>query len=95
MDGLLQKATKNYAMASANLGTHTTVFQAEIMAIINACHNLLELHIQKPSSIKQIHIFSDSKSGIQSLSKEHTESSLVLECKRIINILIKNNYYIK
>lgn len=68
---------------SLRLPDHSSVFQAEVAAIGESCKQLF----QKEITGKSIHIFSDSQAAIIALSSTHTNSKLVIECKKLLNEL--------
>ena len=64
-----------------------TVFQAEIIAISNACRNMLS-----NSLINQnINFYVDSQSAIKAVDRYGIKNKLVLECKELLNQLATNN----
>ncbi|XP_055714309.1 uncharacterized protein LOC129808555 [Phlebotomus papatasi] len=71
---------------SMPLGRNTTVFQAEITAILIGIRSLIETDIPD----KQISIFSDSRTALLSISGYNSRSSLVLECREMIEMVSHN-----
>ncbi|XP_024893734.1 uncharacterized protein LOC112468686 [Temnothorax curvispinosus] len=61
---------------SIPMGSHSTVFTAEILAILKCTEYLLN----KDTKEKKINICSDSRAAIQALTKTTTESALVWDC---------------
>ena len=61
---------------SIPVGSHSTVFTAEILAILKCTEYLLN----KDTKGKKINICSDSRAAIQALAKTTTESALVWDC---------------
>ncbi|XP_055700515.1 uncharacterized protein LOC129800265 [Phlebotomus papatasi] len=68
---------------SVPIGRNTTVFQAEITAILIGVRSLIEAGV----SDKQINIFSDSRAALLSISGYNSRSSLVLECREMIEMV--------
>ncbi|XP_055714217.1 uncharacterized protein LOC129808462 [Phlebotomus papatasi] len=71
---------------SVPLGRNTTVFQAEVTAILVGVRSLIEAGI----SDRRINIFSDSKAALLSISGYNSRPSLVLECRKIIEMASLN-----
>ncbi|XP_055714180.1 uncharacterized protein LOC129808432 [Phlebotomus papatasi] len=71
---------------SVPLGRNTTVFQAEVTAILVGVRSLIEAGI----SDRRINIFSDSKAALLSISGYNSRSSLVLECRKMIEMASLN-----
>ncbi|VEN63036.1 unnamed protein product [Callosobruchus maculatus] len=63
------------------LGGHTTVFQAEVYAILACVNRIREID----GSRRRITICSDSQAAIQALSAWKITSGLVLECRRALD----------
>ena len=72
---------------SIYLGKDATVFQAEIIAIMEASRNLLTKKING----KDIRIYIDSQSAIKALGHYESRSTCVLECKKMLNMLGTRN----
>ena len=71
----------------SNLGKTTTVYQAEIQAIIDGTIKLIELG----TSNNNIHFYIDNQAAIQSLGGYLVKSNMTARCKRLLNILSINN----
>jgi ribonuclease HI len=69
------------------MGSLSTVFFAEVMAILRCAELLLTKHHKR----RRIHICSDSSAAIAALAKITTESSLVWECMQVLQKLSKSN----
>ena len=65
----------------------STVFQAEIVAISEACKDMLNRNIRE----HEIDIHIDSQSAIKATGCYETKSKLVLECKELLNQLANHN----
>ena len=65
----------------------TTVFQAEIIAICNACRDMLNRNMKGLT----INFYVDSQSAIKAINSYEIKSKLVLECKEVLNQLANNN----
>ncbi|XP_055714730.1 uncharacterized protein LOC129808847 [Phlebotomus papatasi] len=65
---------------SVALGRYTTVFQAEVTAILIGVQTLTESGV----SGRKINIFSDSRAALLSISGNKSRSSLVLECREML-----------
>jgi ribonuclease HI len=76
----------SYTM-SESLGKGTTVFQAEVYAILSIAYKLLTTDLKE----KDILIFTDSQAAIKALKNPSVSSKLVEECKTKLNLLGKNN----
>jgi hypothetical protein len=72
---------------SIPVGSLSTVFSAEGMAILRCTELLLTKHRTR----RRIHICSDSRAAIAALAKITTESSLVWECMQVLEKLSKSN----
>ena len=72
---------------SLPLGKYSTIYLAEIRAIIEACHVISDKAI--PNNI--IHICSDSESALKTLSSHVFHSALAIECWDNINNLTNEN----
>ena len=70
---------------SVNLGANCTVFQTEIIALINAAKEL------KNYENKFIQVYSDSQAALLALSRWETTSKLVAECIESLNEVGCNN----
>jgi ribonuclease HI len=68
-------------------GSLSTVFSAEVMAILRCIELLLTKNLMK----RRIHICSDSRAAIAVLANTTTESSLVWECMQALEKLSKSN----
>ena len=82
---VIRQANKSVMTHHENIGTISTVFQAEVLAILRVCKALSKRINQK------ILIRSDSQSAIQSIKATSVESSLVLECIKELNKLGSKN----
>jgi ribonuclease HI len=72
---------------SYSLGTYTTVFQAEVYAIL-ACSDICQkARLQNET----IHILSDSKAALMALSSYKISSSLVMQCWNSLHALSNSN----
>jgi ribonuclease HI len=69
------------------MGSLSTVFSAEVMAILRCTELLLTKNLMR----RRIHICSDSTAAIAALAKTTTESSLVWECMQGLEKLSKSN----
>nr|XP_042913339.1 uncharacterized protein LOC122273325 [Parasteatoda tepidariorum] len=69
------------------LGEYATVFQAEVLAIVNC----LQINIKKGYHGKRILIFSDSQAALMALYSFQVKSKIVLECKNLLIELAKRN----
>jgi ribonuclease HI len=72
---------------SIPMGSLSTVFSAEVMAILRCTELLLTKNLMR----RRIHICSDSRAAIAALAKTTTESSLVWECMQGLEKLSKSN----
>ena len=63
---------------------HTTVFQAEIIAINEACKKFIDI---KQSNMQYIKVFSDSQAAILALNSNTVTSSLVKQTIITLNLL--------
>ena len=70
-----------------HLGRHTTVFQAELHAIISLCSFLSDSSTQS----KSIHICIDSKAALMAVTSTPTRSSSVLNTVAALNLLGTSN----
>ena len=70
-----------------NLPNFCTVFQAEVVAITQACIKMTELNVTN----KNIYIFSDSLTAIKALNQLRISSSTILDCLSRINGVAANN----
>ena len=70
-----------------SLPNFCTVFQAEVVAITQACTKMTELNVTD----KNIYIFSDSLSAIKALNQLRISSSTILDCLSRINEVAANN----
>ncbi|VEN63066.1 unnamed protein product, partial [Callosobruchus maculatus] len=68
------------------LGGHTTVFQAEVYAILACVNRIREID----GSRRRITICSDSQAAIKALSAWKITSGLVLECRRLLTTSQQN-----
>ena len=81
---------KNQTKIANNFGRHPnlcTVFQAEVVAITQACIKMTELNVTD----ENIYIFSDSLSAIKALNQLRISSSTILDCLNRINEVTANN----
>jgi ribonuclease HI len=69
------------------MGSISTVFSAELMAILSCTELLLTKNLTR----RRIHICSDSRAATAALVKTNTESSLVWECMQVLEKLSKSN----
>jgi len=69
------------------LGTHATVFQVEVLAILYCGLELLS----GPRQEDAINICSDSRTAIMAISAEVVHSKLVVECKTTLEKLAQKN----
>jgi ribonuclease HI len=67
-------------------GKLASVYQAEIKAIINACHFIIFEESGIPDETP-IAIFSDSQSTVLSIANDNTDNILIKECKDLLNKL--------
>ena len=72
---------------SRGLGKYATVFQAEVLAIIDC----LQINIKKGYSGKRILIFSDSQAALKALESFQCKSKIVMECKNLLKELATKN----
>ena len=70
-----------------SLPNFCTVFQAEVVAITQACIKMTELNVTD----KNIYIFSDSLSAIKALNQLRISSFTILNCLSRINEVAANN----
>ena len=77
----------NIANNFGSLPNFCTVFQAEVVAITQACIKMTELNVTD----KNIYIFSDSLSAIKALNQLRISSSTILDCLSRINEVAANN----
>ncbi|XP_020297722.1 uncharacterized protein LOC109862173 [Pseudomyrmex gracilis] len=70
-----------------SLGKLATVFQAEVLAILE-CARLL---LSRETKTRRINIYTDSKAAIGALAKTTTESSVVWDCMQALNRLGERN----
>jgi ribonuclease HI len=68
------------------LGTMTTAFQAEVFAIGQAAHHLLNNPTMR-ININEIDIITDSKAALQAIDGLVTSSKLVKDCMNVLNEL--------
>ena len=69
------------------LGRHTSVFQAEVFAVLQCTYLLLEMNLVG----MLVNIFIDSQACIRALSSVSIRSKVVKECKEALNRLCQNN----
>ena len=81
----IQYKKKELIADSIRLLMHTTVFQAEIIAINEACKKFIDT---KQSNMQYIKIFSDSQAAILALNSNTVTSSLVKQTIITLNALI-------
>jgi ribonuclease HI len=72
---------------SIPMGSLSTIFSAEVMAILRCSELLLTKNLTR----RRIHICSDSRAAIAALVKTTTESSLIWECVQVLEKLSKSN----
>ena len=74
------------------LKDYSTVFQAELYAIQQACKLIVEVKkdFKNDPDFKNVRILSDSKSALQALDRIDTDSRLVKETKEALNTLSKD-----
>src|ERR1700744_1829647 len=72
---------------SIPLGIYSSIFLAEIRAIIESCHAIEDLHITN----EIIFICSDSQAALKATSSVEFESRLALECWETLNTLAHTN----
>ena len=75
---------KKILAESIRLPLHTTVFQAEIIAINEACKAFLD---KRQPNMQFIKILSDSQAALQALNSSIVSSSLVKETITNLNML--------
>ena len=85
--GFTIHSTNSHTNGFLNLGKYSTVFQAEVIAILRASETM----INKKISNKQVEIYVDNQAAIQALGKYETNSKIILECKLSLNRLAENN----
>ena len=73
---------------SYRLKANTTVFQAEVYAILKAAHILKELDI----SYEVIEIYCDSQAAIKAISNNKIKTKLVKECVDLLNEVSQTNH---
>ncbi|KMQ83130.1 lian-aa1 retrotransposon protein, partial [Lasius niger] len=71
---------------SISMGSHSTVFSAEILAILRCTE-----HLTKNTIGRKINICSDSGAAILALAKTTTESYLVWDCMLALEKLSRAN----
>ena len=69
------------------MGSLSTVFSAEAMAILRCTELLLTKNLMR----RRIHICSDSRAALAALAKTTAESSIVWECTQVLGKLNKLN----
>ncbi|XP_020296545.1 uncharacterized protein LOC109861345 [Pseudomyrmex gracilis] len=69
------------------LGRLATVFQAEVLSILECARLLLSKETKK----RRINIYTESKAAIGALAKTTTESSVVWDCMQALNSLGERN----
>jgi ribonuclease HI len=69
------------------MGSLSTVFSAEVMAILRCTELLLTRNLMR----RRIHVCSDSRAALATLANTTTESSLVWECMQVLEKLSKSN----
>ncbi|XP_017881064.1 uncharacterized protein LOC108625508 [Ceratina calcarata] len=72
------------------LGNTTTVYQAEIMALIRCTEYMIHKDIKEVKIV----IFTDSQAAIKALSKPMITSTLTLKCNELLNKLATKNRYL-
>jgi ribonuclease HI len=72
---------------SIPMGSLSTVFSSEVMAILRCTKLLLTKNLTR----RRIRICSDSRAAIAALAKTTTESLLVWECMQVLEKLSKSN----
>ncbi len=85
--GFTIHSTTSHINGFHNLGRYSTVFQAEVIAILQASEAMKTKNITG----KQIEIYVDNQAAIQALGKYEITNKIVLECKLSLNKLAKNN----
>jgi len=74
-------------MFSTPMGKYATIAQAETYALMKSANALLERGITG----EKITVFSDSKSTLQALSRDATDSALLRQCYESLHSLGRNN----
>ncbi len=85
--GFTIHSTTSHTNGFLNLGRYSTVFQAEVIAILKATETMIDKNIDN----KQIEIYVDNQAAIQALGKYEITSKIILECKQSLNRLAENN----
>ena len=85
--GYLIMGTGIRAQGYKNLGKTTSVYQAEIQAIIDAATKIIEHGITNLN----VHFFVDNQAAIQSLGNFLVKNDLVARCKRLLNVISMTN----
>ena len=69
------------------LGVEPTVFQAEVLAILESCHRLFNFLHAHPNFPRRVIIYSDSQAALQALNASSVKSRLVAQCIDSLNAL--------
>ncbi|XP_051171101.1 uncharacterized protein LOC127287978 [Leptopilina boulardi] len=85
--GLGVYCKSNATKVTLSLGNYTTVWQAEVCAVMTCAM----IYLEKGKSGKRINICVDSQAALNALSNPTVESKLVWECRKVLDELgLKN-----
>ncbi|KAJ8978928.1 hypothetical protein NQ317_002989 [Molorchus minor] len=85
--GIYEYSETENAQYSISLGKHTSVFQAEVYAILHcAKENTTKAYVNR-----RINIFSDSQAALKALTNPKVTSRLVWECQKELENLTDYN----
>ena len=85
--GYILKGKNISSQGNRNLGSTTTVFQAEITALIDASEDFLGKEIKE----KEVNIYVDSQAALKALDSYTVRESTVATCKKLLNKIGKRN----
>jgi ribonuclease HI len=88
---LNETTTKLLAKNSQYLGTTTTVFQAEMFAILQAAETCLDLINNGVIHNQNIFFITDSQASIKALNKNMVRTSLLQQCTQALQIISSTN----
>lgn len=69
------------------LGSYSSVFQAEVFAILACCQE----NLRRAYCDRHIYICSDSQAALKALDNIRVDSKLVFECRQTLDMLAKRN----
>ena len=67
-------------VVSKYLGLEATVFQAEVLAILEACHHLFDYLNTHPSIRRTVIIYIDNQAALPALASDEVKSRTVAQC---------------